>query len=303
MQIHAGQHLVLGPLSGGVIAGVLHAVLGPDHLCTIVTLSACQGAEAFWFGVQWAAGHLTGMGVIGTVFVLLHANFGDEALESYEHYADYALGVLLILFGAYFLNNADLYFDSEWKPRKATCSCHGHHRQQPAPDHGAGDPESVEGAEESAPLLGSQSRHLDGRAHVVRRMGSLLAGFVQGVACPAGVFGLLMLRQYAKNAFEMCLFIATFFAVTALCMGTMAMAYGVLTQRCISSGSLARLIYCCSCGASLLLGTLWIGLNACGALETLLGHVHDHGTDDHGHHHHIHDHTRESLLLAYSASR
>lgn len=311
MWLHVGHYLALGPLSGGVIAGVLHAVLGPDHLCTIVTLSACQGAEAFWFGVQWATGHVTGMSVVGVVFVMLNANFGDEVLESYEHYADYALGVLLILFGAYFLKNADLYFDSEWKPRKATCSCHGP-SPHPVPDRHADDAEGAQGAQdqESAPLLGARGHQASGKPQLVRRVGSLFAGFVQGIACPAGVVGLLMLREYAKNALEMFLFIATFFVVTALAMGTMAMAYGVLTERCISSGSLARLIYCCSCGASLLLGTAWIGLNATGALDGLLGHDHAHGADGHSHHHHHHDHsihdhghTGASLLLAFAAPR
>lgn len=34
---------IVHPVFGGVIAGVLHTVLGPDHLSSIITLSACQG--------------------------------------------------------------------------------------------------------------------------------------------------------------------------------------------------------------------------------------------------------------------
>jgi len=283
----------ISPIAGGVIAGMLHVILGPDHLCTIVTLSACQGAEAFWFGVRWAGGHLTGMAVIGTICASLNAaKIGNLDFEVYEHYAYYCVGFMLMFMGAYFILYADKYFDAEWAPRQASCACHANPDQPIAKkmpdDYGSGDEEAhhghpkVEKVHGTGPFFGS------------REMGSVLFGFLQGMACPAGVVGMVFLRQYGPV--EMVVFITIFFIVTTLAMGLLAMAYGILTRSCVTSKVLGRNIYYASCALSLSLGALWIVLNATHRLDALLGHNHDHGGHSHGahdhgaHDHHGHDH-------------
>lgn len=266
----------ISPVCGGVIAGVLHVILGPDHLCTIVTLSACQGAEAFWFGVRWAGGHLTGMAVIGTLLAFLTAAHGSAnfSFEAYEHYAYYCVGFLLMFMGTYFIMYADKYFDAEWAPKQASCACHAH------PDNGYGSGDA-EAHNDHLP-----EKHVFKPIAGMREMGSVLVGFAQGVACPAGVVGMVFLKQY--NMLEMCVFIAMFFTVTTLAMGLLAMTYGILTRNYISSKVLGRSVYYASCGLSLSLGALWVFLNATHRLDSLLGHDHDHS--GHGHHH-GHEHT------------
>mmetsp|Transcript_29421 Transcript_29421/g.62629 ORF Transcript_29421/g.62629 Transcript_29421/m.62629 type:complete len:281 (-) Transcript_29421:81-923(-) len=259
----------LGPLWGGLVAGVLHTVLGPAHLCTIVTLSACQGARAFWFGVRWACGHLAGMAVIASFFVLINAHFGATATKAYEHYADYVMGLLLMFFGAYFWVRSEIFFDKTWAPKRATCACH--------------HPE-VEEAEEAVitserqPLLSHQ--HED---QALRALSSTLIGFAQGVACPAGVVSLAFLTRYASDPLETCLFTTTFLCATTLAMGCLAMAYGALTQHCLTSGALAQAIYVASCVMSIVLGGVWIFLTAIGSSESLHGHTH--GPRGHTHAH------------------
>lgn len=271
------------PLLGGIIAGVLHTVLGPDHISTIVTLSACQGADAFWFGVRWAAGHLTGMTVIGLLFTLFNTWHGGVGLETYEHYADYVIGFMLVSFGGYFLLNADKYFDAQWKPKAAGCACHGCPGQADLPAGAEEDP-----ASERRPLQPRRESDKLGHDHgaVLRRSGSVLVGFFQGVACPAGLVGLIFLKQYSGSIVAMALFVATFFAATTLAMGLMAMAYGVLTERCVASAALGRAIYCASAALSLTLGLLWIVLNASGQLDAVMGHSHGEHGGMHDHHHH-----------------
>merc|ERR1719161_294495 len=95
--LHLGMS---NPAVGGIIAGIIHTVLSPDHLSTIITLSACQGTKAFWFGIQWGLGHVGGMAIIGCVFFALRASTN---FENYEHYMDYAIGAVLTAFGVYFL--------------------------------------------------------------------------------------------------------------------------------------------------------------------------------------------------------
>merc|ERR1719367_1417031 len=106
------------------------------------------------------------MSVIGLTFVFLNAKFGTKTLHSYEHYADYALGLLLLFFGAYFLTHAGEYFDIEWKPKRATCSCHGLGHDH-AHGHHAADAEDVECSKERTPLQGKS-----GKSHVARHTGS-----------------------------------------------------------------------------------------------------------------------------------
>lgn len=269
----------MGPAYAGVLAGVLHTVMGPDHLSTIVTLSACQGKEAFWFGVTWAAGHMSGMAVIGLMLFLLNSSYGSDAFEAYEHWANYVIGCMMVAAGGYFLLNSDKHFDKEWRPTRSTCACHSSHSPM------EGDAEGAQQDGEHTPLVA----HKNGAA--IRSAGSALIGFVQGVACPAGIVGLAFLQRFSKSTSEMFFFISMFFLATTLAMGSMAMAYGTLTQKCISSASLGRAVYMTSCSLSVALGIAWIVLNGSGQLEVVLGHSHE----GHEHHHHggVHDHNHE----------
>jgi ABC-type nickel/cobalt efflux system permease component RcnA len=283
----------ISPLAGGVVAGALHVLLSPDHLCTIVTLSACQGAEAFWFGVRWAGGHLSGMLVIGLLIAALnYHSHGHLDLETYEHYALYGVGFMLMFIGGYFILFADKYFDEEWAPRQASCACHADHSHAEA---------KLLANERDTPSYGSHSDVADfKKSHGVkpiagfREMGSVLVGFIQGIACPAGVVGMVFMKEY--NLVEMCIFLTIFFIVTTLAMGLLAMTYGMLTRSCVSSAVLGRTIYYMSCGLSLTLGAVWVVLNANHSLEGWLGHDHDHDHSHHGHDHsHAHSHTHAMM--------
>eukprot|EP00403_Amphidinium_massartii_P035478 CAMPEP_0178446602 /NCGR_PEP_ID=MMETSP0689_2-20121128/40902_1 /TAXON_ID=160604 /ORGANISM="Amphidinium massartii, Strain CS-259" /LENGTH=269 /DNA_ID=CAMNT_0020071459 /DNA_START=134 /DNA_END=940 /DNA_ORIENTATION=- len=248
----------MGPMLGGLIAGILHVLLGPDHVCTIITLSACQGAQAFWFGVTWAIGHLAGLVVIGVVVLLLDWNVSSTALQVFEHVSDYLMGLVLILFGAYFLVRSEKYFDATWKPRQASCSCHSEIMHC----HPVGSAEEDQ-EREREPLMPAQSKqqHHDhsqlqcdeARSH--RKLTSIILGFIQGIACPASAVGFLFLREYTWR--QGIAFGLVFFPATVLAMGTLAMTYGHLTQW-YASRELTRWIYYFSCSFSMLLGFAWI---------------------------------------------
>jgi len=337
---------MLGPIGGGIVAGVLHTVLGPDHLCTIITLSACQGAKAFWFGVRWAAGHLVGMCLIGCTFAIINHTTGGAAWEVYEHYVDYLIGAMLVTVGAYFALNADRFFDQEWNPKQASCACHAdlassegdnecgygsdklasgcppsHEHGEHGHSHGSHGHGSCAHEDDVKKQLIEPSKKAQGGDDEVgplglggfRGIGSVAVGFVQGVACPAGIVGMSFLKHYSVP--EMLLFVAIFFIVTTLSMGALAAAYGIATKHFINSASLARGIYYTSCSLSILLGCAWLYLNHAGVLDEYLGHDHDHdhghgahAGHDHGHegHHHHHDHDGvdiNSLLLFAAVPR
>jgi ABC-type nickel/cobalt efflux system permease component RcnA len=285
----------ISPLTGGVVAGVLHVIMGPDHLCTIVTLSACQGAEAFWFGVRWAGGHLSGMLVIGLLIAgLNHHYHGHFDFETYEHYALYCVGFMLMFIGGYFILFADKYFDEEWNPRQGSCACHADHQAEAKLLSNDRDNSSY--GSSHADIADFKKSHGVKPIHDFREMGSVLVGFVQGIACPAGVVGMVFMKEY--NLAEMCIFLTIFFIVTTLAMGLLAMTYGMLTRSCVSSAVLGRTIYYASCGLSLTLGAAWIVLNANYRLEAWLGHDHDHSHHGHDHSHdHSHAHSHAHAMM------
>lgn len=259
--------LTVGPIWGGIIAGVLHAMLGPDHLSTIVTLSVFQGSKAFWFGVRWASGHVGGLFTIGIALTFLSSRY-NQAFNTYEHYADYFIGCLLMMFGGYFLwcMDRNLDFDGNLKPSSFKC-CHGN----------AGD--TTEALLNCDPEDGtSECKAVTGRfligTTIIRRKSAAIMGFIQGVACPAGLVGIVFLKQYVHSLAETLIFIGVFFVVTAMAMGCLSMAYGVLTERCISSARLAFGIYSTSCLFSLVLGATWIVLAASGSLDVGEGKQH-----------------------------
>jgi len=269
------QHfLSLNPFLGGIVAGALHTLLGPDHLSSIITLSACQGIEAFWFGVRWAGGHLTGMATLGIVFTILQFRLDSTVLEMYEHGMDYLVGIMLIFFGGYFIFNAQQYFDSEWSLKPTTCACHSHLAGGYPSEHQP----LIPSASSNGPVESSTGWSLKGLD--VRKAGSALIGFVQGIACPGGLVGMAFLKQYTQ--LEIVFFFATFFATTMLAMGSAAMLYGVLTQRYVLSSTFALKVYYASCALSLVLGTLWIILTATGNLSIMMMHGHHHEHLVHG---------------------
>lgn len=329
---------IVGPVAGGLIAGLLHTVLSPDHLATIITLSACQGTKAFWFGIRWGLGHLGGMAIIATIFTLLRTGTDFEA---YEHYMDYMVGFVLVGMGIHFLCRSDKYFDAEWAPKQATCACHAHllppsgekasllpkrgSPREPRDAHG-----HTHGPGDCQPCLddgcghshghGDDKRIQHGHGHQhphaehTRAWGAALVGFLQGLACPAGVVGIVFLKAYTLP--EIAAFIAVFFVTATIAMGTLAMAYGTLTQRCVQSATIARCIYYTSCSMSVVLGIAWLALNASGSLESFLGHHHEHGGHDHsmmrGHNHghgvsgaggdHEHEHHHQHNLMMAALS-
>uniref|UniRef100_A0A7S1A8N2 Nickel/cobalt efflux system n=1 Tax=Noctiluca scintillans TaxID=2966 RepID=A0A7S1A8N2_NOCSC len=272
-----------GPVWGGVIAGILHTALGPDHLCTIATLSAFGGTNAFWFGFRWAFGHASGMTVICVLFSVLQASATHAWLEQYEYLADCAVGVSLVCTGCYFFLRSGDYFDESWVAKRATCACHRH-------TPGGND----EGTETSIidlehvgtqPLMeGSSERPSDARSIL-----AICLGFLQGATCPGGLLGIVFLKQY--QPLEMLVFVFVFFSITAFVMGCVAMAYGALTKYA-SSEKVAQRMYTFSCALSVGCGIVWLGMNLRGGAGA---HHHVHNTY-HGHY------NENRIRLAFMAS-
>lgn len=55
----------------GWVAGVVHALSGPDHLAAVAPLAFDRPAAAWRLGLRWGAGHACAVGLIGGLALLL----------------------------------------------------------------------------------------------------------------------------------------------------------------------------------------------------------------------------------------
>eukprot|EP00746_Dinoflagellata_sp_MGD_P035681 gnl/MRDRNA2_/MRDRNA2_18541_c0_seq1.p1 gnl/MRDRNA2_/MRDRNA2_18541_c0~~gnl/MRDRNA2_/MRDRNA2_18541_c0_seq1.p1 ORF type:complete len:364 (+),score=29.92 gnl/MRDRNA2_/MRDRNA2_18541_c0_seq1:136-1092(+) len=284
---------------------MVHTVMGPEHLSTIITFSAFQGRKAFWLGIRWGIGHMGGMVSIAVILLLLKSG---TRFERYEQFMDYTIGIFLMGFGFFFLYNAHLYFDAEWNPTCKGCACH---KLAQEPDESSAlIEEQYIGCEQCESdtdtqihpnahdneihnphclckninwQLGRRRKQKELPMHratigilgsalrwdELRDWGACISGFIQGLACPAGLVGVAFIKSF--KVVDMVTFATVFFVTATMSMGVLAMTYGLLTQR-VSSKSLARGIYYSSACLSLFLGIAWIYLNAAGSLDQFFGH-------------------------------
>ena len=83
-------------------AGVLHILLGPDHLAAIMTLVVCQShMQAFRTGLKWGVGHSLGLGLVALVIAFL-PDGGPDRKETFSRVASYLAGGFMVLFGLFF---------------------------------------------------------------------------------------------------------------------------------------------------------------------------------------------------------
>jgi cytochrome c biogenesis protein CcdA len=100
LRIH--RNIVNPVLSGGILAGGLHAVTGPDHLAAILPASVGQnflgGAK---IGAVWGLGHGVTATILGAFAFFLKGKISSKFkfVEKLSSFADYTIGLSLIVIG------------------------------------------------------------------------------------------------------------------------------------------------------------------------------------------------------------
>lgn len=84
------------PLLLGLLASLLHVWTGPDHLAAVTPLVFETDKKHWKIGAFWGVGHLTGMLLIGLLYVLFKEYIPVEAIS--EH-SEQLVGVILIGLG------------------------------------------------------------------------------------------------------------------------------------------------------------------------------------------------------------
>ncbi|NKI30758.1 sulfite exporter TauE/SafE family protein [Croceivirga thetidis] len=85
--------MIVQSLFAGILASVLHVVSGPDHLAAITPLAIETRKKVWRIGLFWGFGHLTGMLVIGLLFLAFKELIPVELISEYS---EQLVGVVLI---------------------------------------------------------------------------------------------------------------------------------------------------------------------------------------------------------------
>jgi len=270
----------------------------PDHLCSLIALNAGTRKPwpAFLGGMSWGLGHSVGMLVFCCIFLPLESLVN---VEVWEYYGSYVAGLLLCAIGLYFLWNELKYLettdDGSWVPKAdACCACHSHPVYSPQvrslhPGHGC-CPTSNSGCNhshdeldvetEKAPLIPAQDKHgpsVPEEAKASKRswedFKGALVGLLQGLCCPSCIAGVAFVCQMGAQRHTtldtVCFFVVCFVSIvlSSGCVSALCVLLGGYCGTYLSFGT--RTLYRSACIFSVVVGVVWIVLNAFGKLHVI----------------------------------
>ena len=90
------------PFLGGIAASMLHVISGPDHLAAVTPLAIETKRKVWKIGLLWGLGHLSGMLIIGVLFLLFKEYI---PLEKISGYSEQLVGLVLIVVGLWALRS------------------------------------------------------------------------------------------------------------------------------------------------------------------------------------------------------
>lgn len=90
-------------LSAGLLAGLVHALSGPDHLSAVAPLVLGEQGRRWRMGLFWGIGHSLGVWAVGVLALALR---GILPVESLSSWSERMVGVVLIGLGLWGLHRA-----------------------------------------------------------------------------------------------------------------------------------------------------------------------------------------------------
>ena len=200
------------PFFAGLLASMLHVIMGPDHVAAVLPFAIEAKRKAWKIGLFWGLGHIFGMLLIGLLFLLFKELI---PIEQISIYSEQLVGVVLIVIGlwAFFKvfrsapNHKHLHIHSENQPM-----IHKHlhaHAHNPSHNH-------VHPADEKQGFFASFSigilHGLAGIAHFILFIpilgfennfmaGMYIAGFILGIILAMSLFSMIVgkIAAFAKN--------------------------------------------------------------------------------------------------------
>lgn len=94
---------IISAAAAGFIAGVLHVMMGPDHLAAIAPLAVLQRRRLWIVGAKWGLGHATGVVIVGALALGFRGLLPTQLFSSH---CERLVGVMLIAIGLWGLHKA-----------------------------------------------------------------------------------------------------------------------------------------------------------------------------------------------------
>lgn len=201
--------MIISSFFAGVLAAGLHVVSGPDHLAAITPLAIETRKKVWRIGLFWGFGHLTGMLVIGLLFLAFKEVIPVERISEYS---EQLVGLVLIGVGLWAIFR--IFFKG-----KEHRHPHIHGGEKPyihMHDHNHGDG-----------LL--RHEHAHSKAIQQNSWSSFIIGILHGLAGIAHFILLLPVLGF-ENRWEGSLYIMGFAAGTVLTMVAYAFILGWLSK-------------------------------------------------------------------------
>jgi sulfite exporter TauE/SafE len=86
------------PLISGFTASALHVLSGPDHLAAVTPIAIESKNKSWSIGMAWGIGHILGVLIIGSLFMLFRELIPVEEISKYS---EQIVGFVLILIGVW----------------------------------------------------------------------------------------------------------------------------------------------------------------------------------------------------------
>jgi ABC-type nickel/cobalt efflux system permease component RcnA len=90
------QTFIHYPFLFGLFAAILHVLSGPDHLAAVGPIALSSRLKSWLVGFAWAMGHITGMLIIGVLFIYFKEYIPVELISAHS---EQLVGFMLILIG------------------------------------------------------------------------------------------------------------------------------------------------------------------------------------------------------------
>lgn len=188
-------------LFAGLLAGLVHALSGPDHLSVLAPLVLEEQRRRWRMGLFWGIGHSLGVWAVGLLALALRGMFPVESVSSWS---ERLVGAVLIGVGLWGLHRA---FASRL-PR------HHHHRQEEEtarPGRAAVWIGSLHGLAGSSHLLGIlPALALPSRGAAVAYVAGFGVGSVLAMTAFSSALGLVAARITARERFAYQALLASF---------------------------------------------------------------------------------------------
>jgi hypothetical protein len=193
----------------GLLAGLVHALSGPDHLSAVAPLVVEERRRGWTTGLLWGMGHSVGVWGVGFLAIALRGLLPVDRLSSFS---ERLVGATLICVGLWGLRRV-------WRARTGRATGHHHHRPE-RPSLAALWIGTLHGLAGSSHLLGIlPALALPSNAASLAYVVAFGLGSIAAMVAFSSALGLFAMRLTTRGSAAYQVLLATFSTVSILVGG------------------------------------------------------------------------------------